>query len=201
LNQAISHIWITHIKELSTGKANTGESGKPLTEKLKDWCCEVRVDNSGRILPETGSPSADTRGGSSSMNRDDDNEDAVMDSDILGSLGFTRAVDESSDIPQFICSNCSTQSSMSWGRSPLGKYYCVACRHIQTSIDMEYSASENIDPDAMENGGSRGRLRSGPADHSPFGEVSEAVERESEEMDSDDTYESDASFYTAVEGY
>ncbi|UKZ54557.1 hypothetical protein TrVGV298_008366 [Trichoderma virens] len=133
LNRAIAHLYLRHIRDPATGKSHTGDSGTPLTEKLKDWCCEVRVGKHGRVVPEAGGTSADTNGGSSDMECDD-KEDTVMNSDIPESSSSTQTVDDSSDIHQIICSNCSTQSSLGlYSQSLAEKPLCMDCSNLTTS--------------------------------------------------------------------
>ncbi|KAL6808846.1 hypothetical protein GGI42DRAFT_223806 [Trichoderma sp. SZMC 28013] len=57
-NGAIAHLYIEHMRDPSTGKSHTDQGNRPLTEQLKDWCCEVQVDGHGRILSQAGDTSA-----------------------------------------------------------------------------------------------------------------------------------------------
>ncbi|KAL7963792.1 hypothetical protein V8C34DRAFT_310615 [Trichoderma compactum] len=55
---AIAHLYIAHMRDPSTGKLHADQGKRPLTEQLKDWCCEVQVDGNGRILRQAGDTSA-----------------------------------------------------------------------------------------------------------------------------------------------
>lgn len=158
---AIAHLYIAHMRDPSTGKSHADQSKRPLTEQLKDWCCEVQVDGNGRILAQAGDANAltesmtssmqldrssivssrqldgtiYTEGEPSAMDCDDDNEDTEMTSDMPEPSGSPARGAGGSDIQEIVCSNCFTQSSVVSRTSPKEKALCADCRNLPTSQD------------------------------------------------------------------
>ncbi|QYT01593.1 hypothetical protein H0G86_008624 [Trichoderma simmonsii] len=165
INGAIAHLYFVHMRlherDSSTEISNADQSKRPLTEQLKDWCCEVQVDGNGRILAQAGDANSltesmtssmqldrssivsskqldgaiYTEGEPSAMDCDDDNEDTEMTSDMPEPSGSPARGAGGSDIQEIVCSNCFTRSSVVSRTSPKEKALCADCRNLPTSQD------------------------------------------------------------------